>query len=570
MTLVYELGSAERSAQFRPDATHQELYEWFERYQVADQPRRHIQHMSLWPHWREFEGELDMGNIDTGRAEPIRKNDFGSSALHGLKIISANAVEKTEGLWGMAEILPLKCRGGDYSIMHPTVHHDILNMDASTYAAGKRFETKLAFGTLSSIYVYEFDVSRLNKIELFRLPQNTSTYCTQGFVDKLTEIGLTGWRASQVFPPTESQLEVEARHLHNHADPEQARKLFGQKYDPNGIHFGNRDLRTKAAALSEKHDLTNARSVSGPDDGMTGSRVNVLKWDDYPPSAALGEPWQLAEGESIEHIVEMYRRQLGDDTSTSAAYSSTYVLNMIERHDQLLELFDGVPGSDLVLPRLHQFMQIRHRTPQQRLTPTEAVKLADDHMAEFANAAHRWLDRASKARGLPDEERRLTAIQAVETFRERLLNLDIRWVDGASATTNAVEFDGVSVSESWRSTDDLAFSKAELSGTSGLVQRASMLISPLASNLGLRSALGETGSKFDPEVWHGLTNLIRGLSKQYELLLCHILAPVITNSFDGEPFYRLWEGGASMWIGTDAIEVRTDWAQRWPNSRYLD
>lgn len=298
---------------------------------------------------------------------------------------------------------------------------------------------------------------------------------------------------------------------------------------------------------------------------MLDSRVNILRWDDHPPFAQLGEPWELDDSQNFDEILEAYRREMFGGGRSADGHNRDYLLGMVERYEDLVRIFDGVPGNDLVLPRLHKFMQSRHRTPRQVLTRDEAVRLAHeqlevlfDCMQHRLNTPERWL--------------KPHLVEAIEIYRERLARLQIRAVDSTSATSGAIQFgkNGAGTGDSAR--EDLAFSREELGlrGRAGLVKRATTAIFPF-TNLTLVQGLENEASTLEPVVWNLLRELVSGLTDfGYNELTGHILAPILHDRFDSEPFYRMWEGGASLWIGTDAIEVRTDWAPRWPNARYVD
>ena len=294
-------------------------------------------------------------------------------------------------------------------------------------------------------------------------------------------------------------------------------------------------------------------------------KAGELTWDGHPPFAPLGEPWQLGDGQNVDEIVEAYRKEMSGVGRSDDRHNRDYLLGMVERYEGLVRIFDGVPGNDLVLPRLHNFMQSRHRTPRQVLTPDDAVGLAQQQLEVLFDCMQHRLD-------TPQRWLKPHLVEAIETYRERLERLQIRAVDSTSATSDAIQFGKKGTGGGDSAREGLAFSREELGvrGRAGLVERATTAIFPF-TNLTLVQGLGNETSTLEPAVWNLLRELVSGLTDfGYEELTDHILAPILRDRFDGEPFYRLWEGGASMWIGTDAIEVRTDWAQRWPNSRYLD
>ena len=225
MSVIYQFASTLASATFVADLDHSKVMDWRQGYFDGSEPRRlEVHRESLADRWIPFEGQLD---FRTTESIPKQALDFVMFSPVSTMVAVRDAVlEQTEVLWGLVEALPLRCRDYDYSAIHAPRHADILNLDASTYRVPRSPERVLSSGCLTLPIVAVFDPSTLDEVDLFRVPQMTAMFCTQGFIDRLDELGITGYGARQVWPPTEEQLAEEARLL----ALQRAGKMHGQMH----------------------------------------------------------------------------------------------------------------------------------------------------------------------------------------------------------------------------------------------------------------------------------------------------------------------------------------------------
>ena len=223
---IYRLGASTiETAIFVADMDRDAVSDWGAAYCDESEPRRALAHQpSLLHRWIPFEGALD---FRTTEPTPKQALDFvGFPPASALVCIRDSVLERTEKLWGLVEVLPLRCRDDDYSAIHATRHYDIMDLATSTFRVPKRRDAIITFGSLSLPYIVSFDPGPLDEVDLFRVPQMTAMFCTQGFIDRLDELGITGYGARQVWPPTEEQLAEEARLL----ALQRAGKMHGQMH----------------------------------------------------------------------------------------------------------------------------------------------------------------------------------------------------------------------------------------------------------------------------------------------------------------------------------------------------
>lgn len=219
---LFTLGFKEDSAWFWADLTVDEITAW----RRSTGEKHHVHAPSLAPFWQEFSGEMK-GMREPGEPEREVRDFARLDGLSGLRCLSGSALKRTESLWGLVEVLPLQCRDGEYWCVHFNRHHDILDLEASTYRTPTELNSRI--GSLD-LLVREFDVSGLDSFDAFRVPQEKAVFCTEEFVERLGEAEVTGWKASQVYPPTEAQLEFEESRF----------RLFP---DSPRFTFGDRSLR---------------------------------------------------------------------------------------------------------------------------------------------------------------------------------------------------------------------------------------------------------------------------------------------------------------------------------------
>ncbi len=163
----------------------------------------YIRRQSIADRWQQFEGVVTVpepGEPSAGRTDVI-----GFVPDRRMIALSEEALSRTNELWSLVEVLPLRCRTeGDYSAVHVTTQRDVINLAASTFYApihGVHGSTEFV--------VFEVDTSELSEIDLFRVPQSSSMFCTQAFLDRLHSLEVTGWSGTQIYPPTAEQLDRE-------------------------------------------------------------------------------------------------------------------------------------------------------------------------------------------------------------------------------------------------------------------------------------------------------------------------------------------------------------------------
>ena len=129
--MIYRLGASSlRTATFVADMDRDAVGDWSVAYSDDSEPRRALAHQSSLHHrWIPFEGELD---FRTTEPTPKQALDFVTfSPASALVCIRDSVLERTESLWGLVEVLPLRCRDDDYSAIHAYRHYDILDLNAS-------------------------------------------------------------------------------------------------------------------------------------------------------------------------------------------------------------------------------------------------------------------------------------------------------------------------------------------------------------------------------------------------------------------------------------------------------
>ena len=153
--------------------------------------------------WPSFEGDLTTPDnpSDTGPTDFMRFHP-----LDTVYTVSQSLLDRTAELWGLVEVLPLRCRTGDYAAVHVKRQRDAIDLEASTFRTWNEF-----LQGVPNFIVAEFNTDGLDEVDIFRASGTRPTYCTEAFVNKLRSAGATGWEAKQVYPPTPEQLEAEER-----------------------------------------------------------------------------------------------------------------------------------------------------------------------------------------------------------------------------------------------------------------------------------------------------------------------------------------------------------------------
>ena len=226
MNVIYEFdASVLTTATFVADDSRYNVHEWSMSYLEDLEVRRSLGHLPTLQHrWINFEGELDFRSAEP---EPKQALDFvGFSPAADLLGLRDSALNATNNLWGLVEVLPLRCRDADYSAIHATRHYDILDLANSTFRVPRRRDAIITFGSLGIPKIMGLHTTDVDEVDLFRFPEIPSMFCTQGFLDRLRELGITGYGARQVWPPTEEQLAEEARLL----ALQRAGKMHGQMH----------------------------------------------------------------------------------------------------------------------------------------------------------------------------------------------------------------------------------------------------------------------------------------------------------------------------------------------------
>ena len=197
------------------------------------------------------------------------------------------------------------------------------------------------------------------------------------------------------------------------------------------------------------------------------------------------------------------------------------------------------------------------------LSPGEAVELAKRHQQAF-RAAHGVYQEAYES--LPDRERVWWKEPSFFEPTRVLCDLDVVWVDAGSAGRPVLEWAGDFVRAPWypeRPTDeDIAKWSFIESDKELTAQGFSKLWSHQFRDGGdvLSESLRGTP---DFRLGEDLRESLHFMNQRYiEWPGGWCLAPLHKASFDLDAYFELWSGGASLWVGREAIEVRTDYAVR--------
>ena len=225
----------------------------------------------------------------------------------------------------------------------------------------------------------------------------------------------------------------------------------------------------------------------------------------------------MANIESVLGQVERWREG-GEDLDRGIFVG---LLAWVEDRGQLERLFAGLDGADEVVSRCDQF-----------LARTSAVELDEDDLEELALRHLEELLALSK-------RRRDEGSATVAAF-EALVDVAIEVDDAASDDLFRLDGTGYGVVPAEVS-EWAELSKAHLD----LIQiEDSELISAEISGAG-------------PSSWQGEQGAVLSAVQDLRAVGAWLLAPVASWEFDFEPAFRLWEAGASLFLGADGVEVVT-------------
>ena len=119
------------------------------------------------------------------------------SLIPYVPVASKRAVQALEELLkGNGEILPLRCREGEYFAFNVTRMADVLD---EVHSEVTRFEGS---GRIMRIVRHHFREEGLEYLDVFKLPQlrRSHVYVTDRFVRRVAETGLLGFDFEQVWP----------------------------------------------------------------------------------------------------------------------------------------------------------------------------------------------------------------------------------------------------------------------------------------------------------------------------------------------------------------------------------
>jgi len=298
---------------------------------------------------------------------------------------------------------------------------------------------------------------------------------------------------------------------------------------------------------------------------MFGEMTSVLApgWPDDPWQILApydASPQRLADAEAgVARLVEELR--LERSGGPAVRMQREFMLQMVSRREHLAALFGEVEGFGPVVDRVDEFLRRRIRGPERVLSPAEAVELAERHQEAF-RVAHAAYGEAYD--GLSDRWG-WTAPSFFEPTK-MLCDLDVVWVDAESASRPVLEWAGDFLRMPWhpeRPTDE-ELAEWSLIGSEAELQAQGFF------DLGQLNPLGAE----DPESLRGTPDFELGYELRESLHFMNqryvdwpgtwCLAPVRASGclFDLDAYFELWSGGASLWVGREAIEVRTDYAVR--------
>ena len=207
------------------------------------------------------------------------------------------------------------------------------------------------------------------------------------------------------------------------------------------------------------------------------------------------------------------------------------LLGWLEHREHLDRLIDGLPGSEAVADRTEQFLL--QREPVSR-TGDELLGFATAHIAELVGAA---------ARDAEPETPMATMFAGLADFPVTLSENE--------PTATGAEIVGG------------AFTDAPCEDTAGTL----LTTQEVAAIVEQDAEWAHKRVRF-PASWELPQIAFLAAVADRPGVGAWLLAPAVTTEFDFEPFYRIWEAGASLWLTTEGFAVVRSDHLRWKTSSY--
>lgn len=198
-------------------------------------------------------------------------------------------------------------------------------------------------------------------------------------------------------------------------------------------------------------------------------------------------------------------------------------------------------GASQFIDRLDEFLHARCRTPRRTLETSEAIDLAERHLAQFGILATEF--------PLPDRAKSLFL---------QIAALPVRACSRPSESS-AVAQPFVGARPPAAGTEP-AFSDSDCD----LIEAWLYEVED-----GYIDALNPKGPLYQETLsWADVLSAVKMITFEDWILAEYLLRPIYPRAFDPEPAYRLWECGSSLWLAGDHVEVRTYTAERTEISHY--
>ncbi len=195
---------------------------------------------------------------------------------------------------------------------------------------------------------------------------------------------------------------------------------------------------------------------------------------------------------------------------------------------------------DRVFDRIHDFLLARVRTPRRTLDASEALELAQRHLAEMV-----------KMRESRDP-------QGVAALLERLDQIPIVVREHSGSCKPGSQFEYY-LGPPYRHNDREHF------GLESVLSEAERSLLAFGDDFIDFDAM-DTGFESDltlAQIYEATDAMNHSM-----VLTTYLLQPCVSGPLDASSYYRLWEAGASLWATADSIEVRTFTAMRGTNAHY--
>lgn len=196
---VFGFSETRSGFSFYSDMTSEQNRQWWMSY-IEDGGGQLMRRPSIASKWIPFEGGLTAPEGERATDErPDLLHFFPSPALFAM---DDAALARTDNLWGLVEVLPLRCRDADVSAIHIPTQYDIVT-------EGSSFISPRNMSGMDRFIVLDLDTSNIRPLDLFRIPETPTVWCTEEFLVQLEAANVTGWRASQKCPPPAEHLQIE-------------------------------------------------------------------------------------------------------------------------------------------------------------------------------------------------------------------------------------------------------------------------------------------------------------------------------------------------------------------------